>query len=69
MYDKESYEDIIRDLLEDTMELSEQTFAHRKASEKEIETADKLGLKKDYLDYLKVKYPTKLDELIQWKIV
>jgi predicted transcriptional regulator len=25
MYDKESYEDIIRDLLEDTMELSEQT--------------------------------------------
>jgi len=69
MYDKESYEDIIRDLLEDTMELSEQTLAHRKASEKEIETADKLGLKKDYLDYLKVKYPTKLDELIQWKIV
>lgn len=33
MYDKESYEDIIRDLLEDTMELSEQTKRRIKASE------------------------------------
>ena len=33
MYDKESYEDIIRDLLEDTMELSEQTKAAIKQSE------------------------------------
>jgi hypothetical protein len=62
-----SHESLEYDLVKD--EGLEQTLAHRKASEKEIETADKLGLKKDYLDYLKVKYPTKLDELIQWKIV
>ena len=36
MYDKESYEDIIRDLLEDTMELSEQTLENIKKSEKDI---------------------------------
>jgi predicted transcriptional regulator len=36
MYDKESYEDIIRDLLEDTMELSEQTLANIKKSESDI---------------------------------
>lgn len=36
MYDKESYEDIIRDLLEDTMELSEQTMANIKKSEEDI---------------------------------
>lgn len=36
MYDKESYEDIIRDLLEDTMELSEQTLANIKKSKKDI---------------------------------
>ena len=36
MYDKESYEDIIRDLLEDTMELSEQTLADIKKSESDI---------------------------------
>tara|TARA_Y100000310_G_C20563252_1_gene754139 strand:- start:71 stop:295 length:225 start_codon:yes stop_codon:yes gene_type:complete len=36
MYDKESYEDIIRDLLEDTMELSEQTLADIKKSERDI---------------------------------
>jgi len=34
MYDKESYEDVIRDLLEDSMELSEQT-------KKDIEIARK----------------------------
>ena len=33
MYDKESYEDIIRDLLEDTMELSEETKRNIKKSE------------------------------------
>ena len=33
MYDKESYEDIIRDLLEDSMELSEQTLANIRKSE------------------------------------
>ena len=37
MYDKESYEDIIRDLLEDTMELSEQTKANIKKSEADIQ--------------------------------
>ncbi len=36
MYDKESYEDIIRDLLEDTMELSEQTLANIRKSEEDI---------------------------------
>ena len=36
MYDKESYEDIIRDLLEDTMELSEQTLVNIKKSEADI---------------------------------
>ena len=36
MYDKESYEDVIRDLLEDTMELSEQTLANIKKSEADI---------------------------------
>ncbi len=36
MYDKESYEDIIRDLLEDTMELSEQTLANIRTSEADI---------------------------------
>ena len=33
MYDKESYEDIIRDLLEDTMELSDETKCRIKESE------------------------------------
>ncbi|HII16615.1 TPA: hypothetical protein HA361_01755 [Candidatus Woesearchaeota archaeon] len=36
MYDKESYEDIIRDLLEDLMELSEETKRDITISEKEI---------------------------------
>ena len=36
MYDKESYEDIIRDLLEDTMELSEQTLKNIRKSEEDI---------------------------------
>lgn len=36
MYDKESYEDIIRDLLEDTMELSEETKKHIEQSRKDI---------------------------------
>ncbi|MEA3379032.1 MAG: hypothetical protein U9Q69_05355 [Nanoarchaeota archaeon] len=38
MYDKESYEDIIRDLLEDTMELSEQTLANIRKSESDIKS-------------------------------
>lgn len=36
MYDKESYEDVIWDLLEDMMELSEETKRHIKQAEKEI---------------------------------
>jgi len=36
MYDKESYEDILWDLLEDTMELSEETKKHIKQAQKEI---------------------------------
>jgi predicted CopG family antitoxin len=36
MYDKESYEDIIRDLVEDTMELSKQTLENIHKSEEDI---------------------------------
>ena len=36
MYANESYEDVIWDLLEDTMELSEQTKRHIKQAEREI---------------------------------
>ena len=36
MYDKETYEEIIWDLLEDSMELSEETKRRIKQSEKEI---------------------------------
>ena len=36
MYDKESYEEIIRDLLEDTAELSEQTLENIRKSEADI---------------------------------
>ncbi|MBI2657596.1 hypothetical protein HYX08_02770 [Candidatus Woesearchaeota archaeon] len=37
IYDKESYEEIIWDLLEDSMELSEETKRHMEQSRKEIE--------------------------------
>ena len=36
MYDKESYEDVIKDLLEDTMELSEQTKKNIEQSQKDF---------------------------------
>lgn len=36
MYDKESYEEIIWDLIEDTMELSEETKRHIEQSKKDI---------------------------------
>ena len=36
LYDKESYEELIWDLLEDSMELSEETKRHIKEAEKEI---------------------------------
>ena len=38
MYNKESYEDIIRDLLEDSEELSAQTLANIKKSEADIKS-------------------------------
>jgi len=37
IYDKESYEEIIWDLLEDSMELSEETKKHIEQSRREIE--------------------------------
>lgn len=36
MYDKESYEDVILDLLEDTMELSEETKCAIEAAQKQF---------------------------------
>ena len=36
MYDKESYEELLWDMLEDTMELSEETKRRIKQAEKEI---------------------------------
>lgn len=36
MYDKESYEDVIWDLLEDSQELSEETLRNIKKSEEDI---------------------------------
>ena len=36
LYDKESYEELIWDLLEDSMELSEETKRHIKDAEKEV---------------------------------
>jgi len=36
MYGKETYEDIIWDILEDTMELSEETKKHIEKAEKEF---------------------------------
>jgi predicted transcriptional regulator len=37
LYDKESYEEVIWDMLEDTMEISEETKRHIKQAEKDIE--------------------------------
>ena len=37
MYSKESYEDVIWDLLEDTMELSEETKKHLEKARKDVE--------------------------------
>ena len=54
-YSKESYEKVIWDLLEDSMELSEETKRHIKKSEEQIkkgetltleEVEEKLGLKR-----------------------
>ncbi len=40
MYDKESYEDIIWDLLEDTMELSEETKRNLKIAEEQVKRGE-----------------------------
>lgn len=44
MYDKESYEDIIWDLLEDTMELSEETKKCIAIAEKQIRKGETYSL-------------------------
>ena len=44
MYDKESYEDIIWDLLEDSMELSEETKKRIVKAEKEIREGKTVSL-------------------------
>ena len=44
MYSKESYEDLIWDLIEDTMELSEETKRRIEQSKKEIERGDTVSL-------------------------
>ncbi len=44
MYSKESYEELIWDLLEDSMELSEETKRHIKQSEKEIREGKTISL-------------------------
>ena len=44
MYDKESYEDIIWDLIEDNTELSEETKELIKISEKEIKEGKTVSL-------------------------
>jgi hypothetical protein len=46
LYENESYEDVIQDLLEDTMELSEQTKKHIEQSLKEIKTGKTVPLNK-----------------------
>lgn len=38
MYDKESYESVIWDLLEDTMEISEETKKHIESAKKDIKS-------------------------------
>ena len=46
MYDKESYEDIIWDLIEDRMEFSEQTKKNIAQSQKEIKEGKTISLEK-----------------------
>ena len=46
MYNKESYEEIIWDLLEDNMELSEQTKKHIENSKREIAAGKTVSLEK-----------------------
>ena len=44
LYDKESYEDVIWDLIEDTLELSDETKKHIAQSEKEIKEGKTVSL-------------------------
>lgn len=46
IYDKESYEEVIWDLIEDTMELSEETKKHIKQAEREIKEGKTVALEK-----------------------
>jgi hypothetical protein len=46
LYDKETYEEIIWDLLEDTMELSEETKRNIEQSRKEIAAGKTISLEK-----------------------
>ena len=45
MYDKESYEEVIWDLIEDTMELSEETKRNIAKSEKQIKEGKTVSMK------------------------
>jgi hypothetical protein len=44
LYDKESYEEIIRDLIEDSTELSEETKRHIEQSKKEVQEGKTVSL-------------------------
>lgn len=44
MYDKESYEELIWDLLEDSMELSQETKEHIRQAEKEVREGKTIAL-------------------------
>lgn len=44
LYDRESYEEVIWDMIEDTMELSEETKRHIKQSRKEIKQGKTVSL-------------------------
>ena len=46
IYDKESYEQVIWDLLEDTMELSEETKRHIEQSRQEIAAGKTVSLER-----------------------
>lgn len=46
LFDRESYEEVIWDLMEDTMELSEETKRHIKQAESEIKAGKTISLEK-----------------------
>lgn len=45
IYNKETYEDVVWDLIEDTIELSEETKKHIEQSEKEIKEGKTVNLR------------------------